>query len=134
MILVDSSVWIEYFNGNINAHTDYLEEMLGIEPVGIGDLMLVEVLQGFRRKRDYERAKSVLMDLSVLEMLGIERALRAARNYRLIREKGITVRKTIDTIIATFCIDQGLPLLFMDRDFDPFVKHLDLRSALSYVR
>ena len=131
MILVDSSVWIEYFNGKKNSHTDYLDEILGSEIVGIGDLMLTEVLQGFRSDKVYETAKSLLVDLPIFEMIGQEREIKAAEHYRFLRKKGITVRKTIDNLIATFCIDQQLPLLFVDKDFAPFVKHLGLRSALS---
>lgn len=131
MILVDSSVWIEYFNGIENVYTDYLDEILGSEPVGIGDLMLTEVLQGFRTDSGYKTAKRLLTDLPILEIVGTERAIRAAENYRLLRKKGVTVRKTIDTLIATFCIDQQYPLLFTDRDFAPFVRHLGLKSAIS---
>ena len=131
MILVDSSVWIEYFNGIENVNTDYLDEILGSEPVGIGDLMLTEVLQGFRTDSGYKTAKRLLTDLPILEIVGTERAIRAAENYRLLRKKGVTVRKTIDTLIATFCIDQQYPLLFTDRDFAPFVRHLGLKSAIS---
>jgi predicted nucleic acid-binding protein len=131
VILVDSSVWIEYFNGKKNSHTDYLDEILGSELVGIGDLMLTEVLQGFRSDRVYETAKSLLVDLPNFEIIGQTRAIKAAENYRFLRKKGITVRKTVDNLIATFCIDQQLPLLFADKDFVPFVKHLGLRSALN---
>ena len=131
MILVDSSVWIEYFNGKKNSHTDYLDEILGSEPVGIGDLMLTEVLQGFRSDTVYKTAKSLLIDLPIFEIIGQERAIKAAENYRFLRKKGITVRKTVDNLIATFCIDQQHPLLFADKDFVPFVKHLGLRPALS---
>lgn len=130
MILVDSSVWIDYFNGEPNPHTDYLDGILGVEPVGIGDLMLTEVLQGFRRDREFQEARALLLELSIFEVLGANRALKAAENYRTLRKKGITVRKTVDTIIATFCIDRGFPLLFTDRDFEPFVKYFNLRSAL----
>ena len=129
MILVDSSVWIQYFNGEVNPQTDYLDEILGVEPVGIGDLILLEVLQGFRSDLGYEKAKSLLMDLPVFEMLGKDQAVRIAENYRHLRKMGITVRKTIDTIIASYCISRGLPLLFTDRDFEPFVKYLDLKVA-----
>ena len=131
MILVDTSVWVDYFNGAINPHTDYLDTILGAEPIGIGDLTLAEVLQGFRNETAYRKAKTLLMDLSVFEMVGVERAVRAADNYRLLRARGVTVRKTIDSLIATFCIDQGFPLLFSDRDFEPFVEHLNLRAALA---
>lgn len=131
MILVDSSVWIEYFNGVKDDHTDYLDEILGAEPVGIGDLMLTEVLQGFRTDTGYKTAKSLLTELPIFEIIGTERAIKAADNYRFLRKKGITVRKTVDTLIATFCIDQKYPLLFADQDFAPFVKHLGLQSAMS---
>lgn len=130
MLLVDSSVWIQYFNGEVNPQTDYLDEILGVEPIGIGDLVLLEVLQGFRSDHGYDTAKSLLTNLTVFEMLGKDQAIRAAGNYRYLRKLGITVRKTIDTIIATFCISRGFPLLFTDRDFEPFVKHLNLQAAL----
>lgn len=130
MILVDSSVWIQYFNGVMNPQTDYLDGILGIEPVGIGDLILLEVLQGFRSDLGYEKAKSLLTDLTVFEMLGQEQAIRVADNNRYLRKMGITVRKTIDAIIATYCISRGFPLLFSDWDFEPFVKHLNLQAAL----
>ena len=130
MLLVDSSVWIQYFNGEVNPQTDYLDEILGVEPIGIGDLVLLEVLQGFRSDLEYDTVKSLLTNLTVFEMLGKDQAIRAAGNYRYLRKLGITVRKTIDTIIATFCISRGYPLLFTDRDFEPFVKHLNLQAAL----
>jgi hypothetical protein len=131
VILVDSSVWIEYFNGKKNSHTDYLDEILGSELVGIGDLMLTEVLQGFRSDSVFKTAKSLLVDLPIFEIIGQKRAIKAAENYRFLRKKGITVRKTVDNLIATFCIDQQLPLLFVDKDFVTFVEHFGLRSALS---
>ena len=130
MILVDSSVWIEYFNGEENKRTDYLDAVLGTHPVGIGDLMLVEVLQGFRTDSGYKTAKSLLLDLTVYDMVGPEIAIKAAENYRTLRKKGVTIRKTIDTLIATFCIEEQYPLLFADRDFTPFLEHLGLTSAL----
>ena len=130
MILVDSSVWIQYFNGEVNPQTDYLDEILGVEPVGIGDLILLEVLQGFRNDHEYDNAKLLLSNLTVFDMLGKEQAIRAAHNYRYLRKMGITVRKTIDTIIATYCISRDFPLLFSDRDFAPFVKHLNLQAVL----
>ena len=130
MILVDSSVWIEYFNGKINSHTNYLDAILGVEPVGLGDLILTEVLQGFRSDSDFRAAKSLLLELPVYEVIGARRAVKAAENYRILRKKGITVRKTADTLIATLCIEQRYPLLFTDKDFLPFVTHLDLQPAL----
>ena len=130
MILVDSSVWVAYFNGEKNPHTDFLDEILGVRPVGIGDLMLTEVLQGFRSESGYRTARSLLARLPVYEIVGEENALRAFENYRFLRRRGITVRKTIDTLIATFCIEHRQPLLYTDRDFDPFVEHLRLVAAL----
>lgn len=131
MILVDSSVWIDYFNGTATRQTDFLFERLGRESVAIGDLMVTEVLQGFREEADYRTAKGLLLDLPVLSVGGLEVALAAAENYRILRGLGVTVRKTIDTLIATFCINQRHELLFSDRDFEPFVIHLGLRSAIS---
>lgn len=129
MILVDTSVWIDYFNGTENRHSDVLDGLLGREPVAVGDLMLAEILQGFRSDAGYRQAKSLLLGLPVLEMVTTERAMRAAENFRYLRKRAVTVRKTIDTLIATFCIDRNIPLLFSDRDFEPFVKHLELRRA-----
>lgn len=130
MILVDSSVWVDYFNGIGSSETDFLDATLGIEPVAIGDLILTEVLQGFRSDSDYRTAKSLLLGLTIFELLGQDLAIKAADNYRALRRRGVTVRKTADCIIATFCIERGLSLLFSDRDFQPFVKSLGLVSAL----
>lgn len=130
MILVDSSVWVDYFNGRTTAETDFLDTLLGVEPVAIGDLILAEVLQGFRSDTDYETAKGLLTSLTMYEMLGVDMALRVVDNYRALRKKGITVRKTADSIIATFCVRYGFPLLYSDRDFDPFVRHLGLKSVM----
>ena len=121
MILVDSSVWIDYFRGVKTVQTDRLDALLGTEPVAIGDLMLTEVLQGFTKDRDFEQALALLSALDVIEIGGRDVALQAARNYRALRARGITVRKTIDTLIATRCIMDGLPLLHSDRDFEGFV-------------
>lgn len=121
MILVDSSVWIDYFRGVATPQTDRLDALLGQEPVAIGDLMLAEVLQGFTKDRDFDRALAMLGALDMIEIGGREVAVQAARNYRTLRARGITVRKTIDTLIATRCILDGAALLYSDRDFDPFV-------------
>ncbi len=129
MILVDSSVWIDYFNGAATTETDLLDELLGREPVAVGDLVLVEVLQGFRAEADYRAARELLGSLAVFELLGVSRAHKVAESYRALRRLGITVRKTTDAVIATFCIEQRLPLLYSDRDFDPFVEHLGLRRV-----
>ena len=131
MILVDSSVWIDYFRGKPTAQTDRLDALLGSEPVAIGDLILAEVLQGFAGERNFNLARRLLTSLVVLDIGGREVALAAARNFRRLRALGVTVRKTIDTLIATRCIVDDLSLLYSDRDFEPFVKHLGLRSALA---
>ena len=130
MIFVDSSVWIDYFRGIATKETERLDELLGTEPIAIGDLVLAEVLQGFKNDRDFNQAKKLLTSLVMVDMLGREIAIQAARNFRLLRERGITIRKTIDTLIATYCIENDLALLHSDRDFDAFVDHLNLRSAL----
>lgn len=131
MILVDSSVWIDYFRGTRNPQTDTLDALLGTEPIAIGDLILTEVLQGFGSDRDFNRARKLLATLHLVEVGGRDVALQTAKNFRTLRALGVTVRKTIDTLIATRCIDSRLTLLYSDRDFDPFVEHLGLRSALA---
>ncbi|MFH0340809.1 MAG: PIN domain nuclease [Chromatiales bacterium] len=131
MILVDSSVWVDYFNGRATRETDYLDTLLGTEPVASGDLILAEVLQGFRSDADFAAAKELMACLTLYDLLGATLALKVAENYRALRKRGVTVRKTADTIIATFCIERGVPLLYSDRDFDPFVKYLELKPALS---
>jgi predicted nucleic acid-binding protein len=130
MVLVDSSVWVDYFNGRVSRETDCLDAMLGSEPVAIGDLILAEVLQGFRSDSDYRSAKKLLGSLTTYDLLGANLAIKTADNYRTLRKKGLTVRKTTDAIIATFCIERRIPLLYLDRDFDPFVKHLALKPAV----
>lgn len=129
MIVVDSSVWIDYFTGNDTPGVEKLDSILGSDLVAIGDLMLVEVLQGFRSDKDYRAARKLLLSLSVLSLLNTEIALKSAANFRKLRRKGVTVRKTVDTIIATFCIENDLSLLHSDRDFKPFHEHLKLRYA-----
>ena len=130
MILVDSSVWIDYFRGIATPQADRLDALLGAEPLATGDLILAEVLQGFAAERDFAQAKKLLTSLAMIELGGRDIAIQAARNFRALRARGISVRKTIDAIIATRCIESGFALLYSDRDFDPFVAHLGLRSAL----
>ena len=127
MILVDSSVWIDYFRGNATAQTEILDELLGSEPLAIGDLILTEVLQGCRDELQFQELRQRLGALELIVLGGEEVAIEAARNFRRLRERGITVRKTIDTIIATRCNLDGHALLHDDRDFDPFEQHLGLR-------
>ena len=131
MILVDSSVWIDYFNGQTNPEVIFLDTILGIKPVVIGDIILTEVLQGFKRDSDYKKAKQLLTSLPILQLSDEFLAIKSADNYRSLRKQGITVRKTIDTIIATYCIEQNIQLLFSDRDFLPFIETLGLESALA---
>ena len=129
MVLVDSSVWIDFFNGTNNAEADKLNEILGLEEVVTGDLILAEVLQGFKSDKDYKIAKEVLTSLTVHDLIGKQLAIKSADNFRKLRKKGITIRKTTDVIIATYCIENKIPLLFTGKDFAPFVKHLRLRSS-----
>ena len=126
MILVDSSVWIDFFNGRLTRETDHLDTLLGTDVAATGDLILVEVLQGFRDDADFASAKRALSKLPSFELLGRERAERPAGRYRELRKAGVTVRKTVDVVIGSFCIDEGIPLLFSDRDFLPMVEHLGL--------
>ena len=130
MILVDSSVWIDYFRGTMTPQTEKLDSLLGQQPLAIGDLILTEVLQGFDDERDFNRARKLLTSLMVVELGGTEIAVQAAKNFRALRRLGVTVRKTIDTVIATRCIEDGYDLLHADRDFDPFAKHLGLRTVV----
>jgi len=115
--MVDSSVWIDYFNGAETPATKKLDSLLGVQPVCTGDLILVEVLQGFRQDQDYQAAKTLLSALPVRSMLGVNMGLKSADNFRTLRKQGITIRKTIDAMIATYCIENNLPLLHSDKDF-----------------
>jgi predicted nucleic acid-binding protein len=130
VILVDSGVWIDYFRGIQTPETDRLDAVLGNEPVATGDLVLAEVLQGFGSVQDFNRGKKLLTSLPLIDLLGGDIAIQAAKNFRTLRSQGITIRKTIDTLIATSCIEKGLTLLYSDKDFDPFVVHLGLRTAV----
>ena len=127
MILVDSSVWIDYFKGTVTPQTEKLDSLVGHEPLAIGDLILTEVLQGFAGETDFNQARKMLTSLDVVELGGQEIAVQAAKNFRTLRRLGVTVRKTIDTVIATRCIESRYDLLHSDRDFDPFAQHLGLR-------
>jgi len=127
MLVVDSTVWVDYFNGIENPQTDYLEKIADQVPIQIGDLILAEVLQGFRNDGDFEKARRALGRYLQVEMVSSALALQSARNYRLLRRKGITVRKTIDSLIATYCIENEHELLHNDSDFDGYEKYLGLR-------
>jgi len=130
LILVDSSVWIDYFRGTITPQTERLDKMLGREPLAVGDLMLTEVLHGFYSERDFIEARRMLTSLAVVELGGQEIAIQAAMNFRALRRRGVNVRKTIDTVIATRCIESGFDLLHDDHDFDPFARYLGLRVVV----
>jgi hypothetical protein len=129
VILVDSSVWIDYFRGAVTQQTESLDRLLGRQPLAIGDLILTEVLQGFDDDREFHEVRKLLTTLHIVELGGREIAIQAARNFRTLRKLGVTVRKTIDTVIATRCIESGHELLHCDRDFEPFTKHLGLRAV-----
>ena len=128
MILVDSSVWIGYLRGDSTRQTDRLDALLGTQLLAIGDLILTEVLQGVVDDNQYRRTLALLSNLQTVDMVGRQIAILAAQNFRLLRTKGVTVRKTVDTLIATRCIADGLTLLHDDRDFAPFVRYLGLHS------
>jgi predicted nucleic acid-binding protein len=127
MVVVDSSVWIDYFNGKATKQTNLLDSLLGSDLVVIGDIILTEVLQGFRNDKDFNKAKDLLDCLLFRPMLGKELAVKSAQNYRHLRRRGVTVTKTVDVIIATFCIWNNLALLHSDRDFRLMERHLNLR-------
>lgn len=129
MIVVDSSVWIDYFNGTVTRESNLLDGLLGNEPLMIGDLILTEVLQGFRSDSDYESARDALDTLIFTPMVGRDIALASAGNYRALRSKGGTIRKTIDVLIGTFCLENNHRLLHSDRDFDIMEKHLNLMTV-----
>lgn len=131
MIFVDSSVWIDFFRGVSNAETARLRSLLGQQIIVTGDVVLTEILQGFDQQAHFDTALRLMRTLPIIDIGGTETAIQAARNFRFLRARGITVRKTIDTLIATRCIIDGLPLLHRDRDFDPFVAHLGLVSAMA---
>lgn len=129
MILVDSSVWIDFFNGRDTSETDKLDGWLGQEPILTGDLILTEVLQGFRDQKVQKKAQEALEELFYADMVGRDVALQSAQNYRFLRSKGVTVRKTIDVIIGTFCIMNAHSILQADRDFKPLISFLNLKTV-----
>ncbi|MBZ0256345.1 PIN domain nuclease [bacterium] len=130
MIMVDSSVWIDYFNGASTPKTDFLDSTLGKEPLVIGDLIQIEVLQGFQRDSDFRTAKKLLDLLPFVSMGGDVIAMESIKNFRFLRKRGVTVRKTIDVIIGSYCIFHNLYLLYEDKDFDPMAKFLKLKTVV----
>jgi predicted nucleic acid-binding protein len=127
VILVDSSVWIDFFRNQPTAQAEWLDRNLGIEGLLVGDLILAEVLRGFKDDRGFNEARRMLGQLKQVSLGGEDLAVEAARNFRKLRTKGVTVRGTIDVIIATRCLVDGVRLLHSDRDFDAFEAHLGLR-------
>jgi predicted nucleic acid-binding protein len=131
VILVDSSVWVDYFRSADTPQVVLLDSFFGRTRIAVGDLIAAEVLQGVRDEKEFKWVKKVFDTFTRLDLCGYDLAVRASENYRLLRSRGVTIRKTIDTLIATRCIEDGLTLLHADRDFEPFVEHLGLRVAYS---
>lgn len=127
VVLVDSSVWIDYFNGIQSDKTNILDELLRTQLVIIGDIILTEILQGFASENDYKDAKRILMPLNCIHLGGKSLAIKTASNFRFLRSKGITIRKTIDMLIGSWCIEHGIELLHNDKDFDQIATHLPLK-------
>jgi predicted nucleic acid-binding protein len=127
MVIVDSSVWIDYLHDAANAQTAWLQSSFGVRPIGLTNLILCEVLQGVQHERRARNAMHQLTAFPVFDLPGNEVAITSARNFRVLRSRGLTVRGTIDCLIATFCILEGHTLLHRDRDFDLFETHLGLK-------
>ena len=126
MIVVDSSVWIDFLNGRKAPHVRRLSEVLGTDEIIVGDLMLCEVLQGLDGERAAHEVEALLRRFEIVSMAGNAIAIAAARNFRSLRRRGITIRKTIDLLIGTWCIENRKPLLHNDKDFRPMAHHLGL--------
>ncbi len=133
MILVDSSVWIDYFRSADTPQVALLDSFFGRSSLAVGDLIAAEVLQGVRDEREFKWVKKTLDAFEHIDLAGYDLAVKASENYRSLRAAGVTIRKTIDTLIATRCIEDGLTLLHADRDFLPFSQHLGLKVAYSEV-
>ena len=131
MILVDSSVWIDFFRGMRTPQAERLDVLLGTTRIAVGDLILAEVLQGVRDEREFQQVRKTLDSFEQVDLVGRDIAVQAAKNFRKLRDLGLTVRKTIDTLIATRCIASNYALLHSDRDFDAFELHLGLQVVSS---
>jgi predicted nucleic acid-binding protein len=127
MILVDTSVWIDYFNGVPSWQADALDSLLSEELVLIGDIILAEILQGFDLDPDFRKAREALQPLECIHLGGKQLAIKAATNFRFLRSKGVTIRKTVDMLIGTWCIESEVELLHNDKDFDRIARHLPLK-------
>lgn len=127
MMVVDTSVWIDYVNGVRTAQTDILDRELKQDRVVTGDLIIVEFLQGFWDNKQFQQARKLMDSLEYYDFIGKDMAIKAAQNFRLLRKKGVTIRKTIDVLIATFCIEHGFELLHNDKEYEQMEKILGLR-------
>lgn len=134
MVIVDSSVWVDYLNDVRNEQTDWLEGALGKVPMALTSLIVCEVLQGIRHDRRFRETLAQLLKFPVFEGFRTELAVASAQHFRALQRRGLTVRKTADCVIAAFCIDGGHHLLHKDRDFDPFAAHLGLRVVNTNIR
>ena len=126
-ILVDTSVWIDYFDGAITPRTDYLHEALGWGPVAVADLIIAEVLQGFSRESDWETVRQALLKFQVYNLGGLDLAIRSAVNQRILRSKGAPLPDAVDCLLATLCIQKNIALLHSDPGFEPFERYLGLK-------
>lgn len=127
MVIVDTTVWIDYLGGLATAETEWLDDRLGKQPVGLVDIILCEILQGIRDDADFATIRQHFAQFEVFETGGIALAIASAQNYRRLRKQGHTIRKTIDCLIATFCMEHGHSLLHRGRDFNAFETYLGLR-------
>ena len=127
MTMVDTSAWVDFLAGRDAPHVQLLKQHVVTQRIAVGDLIMCEVLQGLRSEREFQRVRWWLATLEVVPMCDAAMAVQAARNYRLLRNQGITIRRTLDCLIATCCLTRGYVLLHNDRDFDPFEEHLGLR-------
>ena len=126
MVIVDTTVWIDYLNGIANIHTSWLDQETVQQRLGLTDLILCEILQGVRDDKQYAQVHHEVLKFEVFNTGGRDIAIASAQNYRCLRSRGHTVRKTIDCVIATFCLEAGHALLHRDHDFDAFEQHLGL--------
>jgi predicted nucleic acid-binding protein len=127
MVIVDTTVWIDYLGGILNAETSWLHREMPLQRLGLTDMILCEVLQGIREPREFQQIRDQLLTFEIFPTGGAENAIAAAMNYRTLRQRGYTIRKTMDCWIATFCLLTGNQLLHLDRDFDPFEQLLGLQ-------
>jgi predicted nucleic acid-binding protein len=127
MVIIDTTVWIDYLAGAVNEHTSWLDKQMARQRLGLTDLILCEILQGIRQDPTFLRVRHDLLNFEVFATGGTDLAIAAARNYRVLRSRGLTVRKTIDCLIASFCLRNGFWLLHRDHDFDAFEDHLSLQ-------